>query len=150
MEILSRGSTFMDDEAVLGRLPGKFRKKLLLAMYRPQLIQCPLFLGLDDSIITKLAIVMCSYLALDGDHVVQEDSVGDEMYMVVRGEVTLKSKSAPLVNGKTWVDGAFFGESPAHCVACSGPTDMALTPILCRRTSAVRARTWPVAQPSCV
>ena len=74
--------------------------------------RCPLFLGLDNNIITQLAMVMQPYLAIDGDVIVEENQVGEEMYMIVKGEVKLDSKCAPKFQGKAWVDGAFFGELP--------------------------------------
>lgn len=42
----------------------------------------------------------------------EEDQVGDEMYMIIKGEVKLRSDCAPKFEGKAWVDGAFFGELP--------------------------------------
>merc|ERR1711871_1601723 len=113
MEIYARGGVKPQSEStVLDKLPPKFRKELLLQMYKPQLVRCPLFDKLDNSIITKLAIVMQSYLAVVEDIVVQENSVGDELYMIIHGEVEIQSKTIPSVCGKTWSDGAFFGELP--------------------------------------
>jgi hypothetical protein len=79
-------------------------------MYSTQLKSCPLFLNLDDEIITRLALKLNVYLAAEGDQVVAEGEVGDEMYMVVKGGVRIISKALPKMDGKTWVDGAFFGE----------------------------------------
>jgi hypothetical protein len=86
--------------------------RLLLEMYKPQLRICPLFQGLEENIITQLAMVMQAYLAIKGDIIVQENQVGEQMFMIVKGEVKLDSECAPKVRGKVWADGAFFGELP--------------------------------------
>ena len=95
-EVMSRMETFYktnglyDEDEVLAKLPPKFRKTLLIEMYKPQLMLCPLFLGLQNTVITKLAMCMQPYLAVEGDFIVQEGNVGDEMYMIVKGEVRLE------------------------------------------------------------
>ena len=95
-EVMSRMETFYktnglyDEDEVLAKLPPKFRKTLLMEMYKPQLTLCPLFLGLQNTVITKLAMCMQPYLAVEGDFIVQEGNVGDEMYMIVKGEVRLE------------------------------------------------------------
>lgn len=112
METFYKTKGLHDEDAVLNKLPPKFKKVLLVEMYKPQLSRCPLFLGLDNTIITQLAMVMLPYLAIEGDIIVEEGNVGDEMYMVVNGEVKLESDAYPKFSGKAWVDGAFFGELP--------------------------------------
>jgi len=100
------------EEEILERLPPKHRKTLLNCMYRPLLMSCPLFAGLEESIITKVSMNMAPYIGVKGDVIVQENDVGDHMYMVLHGEVTLRSVNCPKFNGRCWVDGAFFGELP--------------------------------------
>ena len=112
MESFYKGKGLFDEDEILDKLPPKFKKRLLVEMYRPQLTSCPLFQGLDNNIITQLAMVMKPYLAIEGDIIVQENQVGEQMFMIVKGEVRLDSKCAPKVQGKVWVDGAFFGELP--------------------------------------
>ena len=101
-----------DEQKIMRQLPNKFKKQLLLSMYKPQLLQCPLFLGLDDVIVTQVAILMQPYLAVRGDEIMLEEEVGDEMFMIIKGEVKLTSKRWPRFNGRSWVDGAFLGELP--------------------------------------
>eukprot|EP01047_Picozoa_sp_COSAG01_P038449 COSAG01_NODE_3121_length_6556_cov_4.914821_2_plen_122_part_00 len=87
----AKGRNARWQDEVLGRLPPKFRKELLLEMYKPQLMMCPLFLNLDLGIITRLATTLRPYLAVRNDKVFEEGEVGDEMYMIVKGEVQLDS-----------------------------------------------------------
>ena len=90
METFYKTNGLYDEDEVLAKLPPKFRKTLLIEMYKPQLMLCPLFLGLQNTVITKLAMCMQPYLAVEGDFIVQEGNVGDEMYMIVKGEVRLE------------------------------------------------------------
>ena len=112
MEYFYKTKSVFDEAEIVEKLPPKFRKTLLLTMYKPQLQTCPLFAGLDESIITKLAITLRPYLGCEGDVVVAEGEAGDEMYMVVKGDVQLSSREWPKFDGKSWGDGAFFGELP--------------------------------------
>jgi Ca2+-binding EF-hand superfamily protein len=112
MEYFYKTKSVFDEAEIVEKLPPKFKKTLLLTMYKPQLQTCPLFAGLDESIITKLAITLRPYLGVEGDAVVTEGEVGDEMYMVVKGDMILSSQQFPKFDGKSWGDGAFFGELP--------------------------------------
>ena len=112
MEYFYKTKSVFDEAEIVEKLPPKFKKTLLLSMYKPQLQTCPLFAGLDEAIITKIAIILRPYLGVEGDSVVREGEVGDEMYMVVKGDITLKSSAWPKFDGKSWGDGAFFGELP--------------------------------------
>ena len=68
----AKGRNARWQDEVLGRLPPKFRKELLLEMYKPQLMMCPLFLNLDVGIITRLATTLRPYLAVRNDKVFEE------------------------------------------------------------------------------
>jgi CRP-like cAMP-binding protein len=102
--------SMFDENQLLAFLPPKHRKQLLLVIYKPYLTTCPLLAGMDDIVLTKLCVVMRPYLALKQDEIMTEDDVGEEMYMVVRGEIKLTSQTAPRYNKRSWHDGAFFGE----------------------------------------
>eukprot|EP01043_Picozoa_sp_COSAG02_P056564 COSAG02_NODE_6722_length_3401_cov_4.311932_1_plen_657_part_10 len=80
MEYFYKTKSVFDEAEIVEKLPPKFKKTLLLTMYKPQLQTCPLFAGLDESIITKLAVTLRPYLGVEGDTVVREGEVGDEMY----------------------------------------------------------------------
>jgi len=112
MEYFYKTKSVFDEGEIVEKLPPKFKKTLLLVMYKPQLQTCPLFAGLDESIITRLATTLRPYLGVEGDKIVAEGEVGDEMYMVVAGDVRLASKEWQKFDGKSWGDGAFFGELP--------------------------------------
>ena len=53
---------------------------------------------------------MRPYLAVEGDDIFSEGEIGGEMYMVLRGEIKLSSRSHQLYGVRNWSDGAFFGE----------------------------------------
>ena len=72
MEYYYKTKTVYDEKEILDRLPPKYRKELLLLIYKHQLVCCPLFVGLDDRIITKLSLMMRPYLAVLGDIVIEE------------------------------------------------------------------------------
>ena len=61
----------------MSRLPPKFKKELLLSMHKARLTTCPIFIGLDDRIITRLALTMRPYLACLGDQIIHEGDAGD-------------------------------------------------------------------------
>jgi Ca2+-binding EF-hand superfamily protein len=79
MEYFFRTKTVFDESDIMEKLPPKFRKSLLLTMYKPQLRTCPLFAGLEETIITKLALSLRPYLGLEGDCVIQEGELGEDM-----------------------------------------------------------------------
>ena len=81
-----------------------------MEMYSDHLSTCPLLKDMEEGIVSKLCLQMLPYLALEGDTIVKEGDVGEEMYMVVRGTIKLASDSYELYNDRNWVDGAFFGE----------------------------------------
>jgi Ca2+-binding EF-hand superfamily protein/CRP-like cAMP-binding protein len=99
-----------DEQDILDRLPPKHRKALLMEMYKTHLKNCPLMKGMEEGVVTKLCLKMRPYLALREDMVVKEGEIGEEMYMIVRGNIKLQSHSWRLYNERSWLDGAFFGE----------------------------------------
>ena len=99
-----------DEEQILGYLPPKHRKELLMSIYKPYLVQCPLLQGMELGVMSKLCLLMRPYLAVEGDEIVSEGEMGEEMYLIMRGAVKLQSKRFPAYNARTWEDGAFFGE----------------------------------------
>ena len=101
-----------DEEAIMRHLPHKHRKSLLLSMYKPQLVRCPLFAGMKDVVITTIAMLMQPYMAVQEDVIFNEDEVGSDLYIIISGEIELSSLQYPKFNGLTWMDGAFIGELP--------------------------------------
>ena len=108
----------LDEKAVISCLPPKHQKDLVMAIYRPYLVDCPLMQGLEKGVVARLCLVMRPYLAMAGDPVVLEGEVGEEMYLITRGAVKLESKMYPAYNARMWEDGAFFAELPV--LGCGG------------------------------
>jgi CRP-like cAMP-binding protein len=105
----SKKSVF-DESVILEYLPPRHRKELMLSIYKPYLVQCPLLQGMETAAIAKLCLLMRPYLACVDDVIVQEGEIGEEMYLIMRGAVQLNSVQHPAYNARLWEDGAFFGE----------------------------------------
>ena len=105
----SKKSVF-DEKVILSNLPPKHRKELLMSIYKPYLVQCPLLQGMELGVMSRLCLMMRPYLAVESDEIVSEREVGEEMYLIMKGAVRLTSKMYPNYNERTWEDGAFFGE----------------------------------------
>ena len=102
----------LDEKAVIACLPPKHQKDLVMAIYHPYLVDCPLLQGIERGLMSRLCLVMRPYLALAGDEITVEGEVGEEMYLITRGVVKLQSTKYPAYNTRLWEDGAFFGELP--------------------------------------
>ena len=82
LDLMSQMSGFFkskglfNEEHIMSQLPNKFRKQLLLSMYKPQIIHCPLFAGMPDAVITTIAMLMQPYLAIKDDVIFVENEVG--------------------------------------------------------------------------
>ena len=87
-----------DEDRIMCQLPNKFRKALLLSIYKPQLVKCPLFSGMPDAVITTVAMLMKPYLVVKDDDIFMEDEIGDEMFMV---QLTLRTARSPSRNTRT-------------------------------------------------
>ena len=117
----------LDEAEIIGCLPPKHQRGLVMSIYKPYLRDCPLVQGLDDTIISRLCMAMRPYLALNGDTICTEGEVGEEMFLITRGAVKLESASHPSYATRVWEDGAFFGELPL--LDC-GATDEHNKPVL--------------------
>lgn len=107
-----------DEEVLLSYLPPRQRKDLLIAIYKPFMTQCPLLQGLEWPVISRMCLMMRPYLAVVNDTIFSEGDVGEEMYLIVRGSIQLRSSLYPAYNARMWEDGAFFGELPM--LLCGG------------------------------
>lgn len=104
--------TNFDEEKILGRLPPKLRKRVYMNIYGRHLKSCPLLEGVAESVVVMLVTRMRPYLAIKGDTIFQEGEVGQEMYLVLDGEIALSSHQVPSYGARNWYTGAFFGELP--------------------------------------
>lgn len=102
----------LDEKQAIACLPPKYQRDLVMAIYQPVLVDCPLLQGLDTALTSQLCLAMRPYFALRGDQIVIEDELGDEMYLITRGTIRLTSTRYPAYNSRQWEDGAFFGELP--------------------------------------
>lgn len=112
MENFFKKKSAKEEEEVLSMLPPKYRKQILRDLYMEHVMYCPLFQKMDSHILLKLCTTLHPYNAAEGDEVIREGEAGEEMYMVIRGEVQLVSQTLPNIHLKEFRNGAFFGELP--------------------------------------
>lgn len=93
----------------LGQMPPSMRLEFSTHLYATHLAQVPLFRGLGNSVIHALCRVVEPMLAVKGQLVFAEGSVGKEMYILISGELEITCNGARL---GFLSDGAFFGETP--------------------------------------
>eukprot|EP01043_Picozoa_sp_COSAG02_P044716 COSAG02_NODE_4021_length_5891_cov_414.995684_1_plen_1502_part_00 len=102
----------LDEKQAISCLPPKHQRDLVMAIYQPFLVDCPLLQGLEPALTSQLCLAMRPYFALGGDEIVVEGELGEEMYLITRGTIRLTSTRYPAYNSRQWEDGAFFGELP--------------------------------------
>jgi Ca2+-binding EF-hand superfamily protein len=112
MENFFKKKSAKEEEEVLSMLPPKYKKQILRDLYMDHVMHCPLFQKMNPHILLKLCTTLHPYTAAEEDEVIREDEAGDEMFMVIRGEIQLESQTLPAINGKEFRNGAFFGELP--------------------------------------
>eukprot|EP01044_Picomonas_judraskeda_P001146 COSAG03_NODE_63_length_15223_cov_32.095940_5_plen_939_part_00 len=102
----------LDEKQIIACLPPKQQKELVMAIYQPLVVDCPLLQGLERGLTSRFCLAMRPYFALAGDEIVVEGEIGEEMYLITRGNIKLQSTRYPAYNSRQWEDGAFFGELP--------------------------------------
>ena len=113
---------------VLKVMPPAMRSTVTEFMYKRFLSSMPLFRTLSDEVISSLCHHVRPLIALKGQEVMKEGTVGREMYMVMAGEVEVMRDGERL---GFLSEGAFFGEVPV----------LDSTPGAERRTRTVRSVT---------
>ena len=86
MEQIFRRKTVFDEGTVVGMLPGAYREKMLLAMYKDNIHACPLFDGVPEEVTVQLCFQLRPYMALQDEEIHTEGRVSEEMYMIVKGQ----------------------------------------------------------------
>jgi hypothetical protein len=56
----------------------------------------------EDAILAKLCVLMRPYLALEGDKVVREGEVGEEIFIMIQGSLKLQSEGFPRYAHRNW------------------------------------------------
>ena len=104
---LYANKTVFDEEQILGQLPAHMSNELVFLMYQVVIESTPFFSGLPKDITVKLCLAMKPYPALNGDLIMAEGEVGSEMFLIMRGKVTISRKGRTL---GVISHGSFFGE----------------------------------------
>lgn len=87
-----------DAKAMLELLPSEMRQDLQEEIYAQMTLQIPFMnrsvLQGDLSIVPTLSMMLTPRIEMEGNHVYEEDDVGQELYIIVDGEITLHTGDA--------------------------------------------------------
>ena len=99
----------VDPQGLFDQMPPNMRLIISTFLYRRFLSSVPLFRTLSDEVIAALCKTVTPLVALKGQEIMKEGTVGTEMYMVMKGEVEVLTGGQRL---GFLAEGAFFGEVP--------------------------------------
>jgi len=99
----------LDDRELLSGLPSEVRAKVYRRMYKRELKKCRFFIDCDESFIDELCLHVRPQVALRGDLVIRQGSLGSEMYIIHRGEAEAVDIDTGDVHSMI-PQGRFFGE----------------------------------------
>jgi hypothetical protein len=90
---LYENKTVFDENEILSQLPTGMATELVYLMYKGVIESTPFFDGLPRDVQTKLCLSMKPYPALSGDVIMTEGEAGHEMFLIMKGTVSI-SKGA--------------------------------------------------------
>ena len=94
---------------MLCQMPPAMRLEFSTHLYATHLAQIPIFRGLGASVIHALCNIVEPMLAVKSQVIYSEGTVGQEMYVLISGELEITVAGTRL---GFLSDGAFFGETP--------------------------------------
>ena len=148
MEVLYETRTAYNEQDVLSQLPPALAQELLNFMYRNVLTHVAIFKNLEEGAITQLCMRVKPFSCLKGDVVYTHGEVGREVFIVVKGSVSVfyKNNSA-VITDTTWTDvtvadatlpeGSTFGEGCAVALFASDTDEKPAPPYTRKDTVAV-------------
>ena len=104
------------EKEILDRLPPFYRKLVTQDLYHSQIKSCPLFAKTGQQVIFRLAAVLEPYLGLEGDKIIQQGHLGDGMFLLSKGQVTIDVKDPHHVAEELQDE----GKHPIHAVRMHG------------------------------
>ena len=99
----------VDPVEIFRQMPPSMRLMVTQFLYRRFLGSIPIFRDMSNEVIAALCLTVTPLVALKGQEIMKEGSVGQEMYMIMTGEVEVLSGTQRL---GFLSEGAFFGEVP--------------------------------------
>ena len=91
-------ATAFDERKMLESLPSELRQEVQEELYVKMTLQIPFMnrsvLQGDLSIVPKLSQMLTPRLEMEGAHIYKEDDIGQELYIIIEGEVTLHTGDA--------------------------------------------------------
>ena len=109
MNMQHQAQSQMDEASLIKSLPPSLSRNLSRHLYTKFLATVPLFRGLSDEVLNKLCELCVPMFAMRQQQIIQEDHIGSEMYLVLKGEVEVTKNGYRL---GFLSEGAFFGEIP--------------------------------------
>ena len=103
-----RAQTVFNEEEILSQLPPTMSTDLVFMMYEHIISGTPLFAELGKDLTTKLCLALQPYPAMRGDVIMREEELGAEMFIVVKGEISISRRGKVLGSLSS---GSFFGET---------------------------------------
>lgn len=103
-----KNKVYFNEEEMLAELPPSMSNQIAEHMYGDILRECPLFRGLGDSVLNKVARQVVPSTCMKGQVIFEQGHIGTEMYCVIRGEVEIIQDGEQL---GFLPEGSFFGES---------------------------------------
>jgi CRP-like cAMP-binding protein len=97
----------IDQQTLMNEMPPTMRATVCEFLYKRFLSSIPLFRGLSAEVIAGLSFHMRPLTALKNQIIMEEGQSGEEMYLVISGEVEVLSNKSRL---GFLSEGAFFGE----------------------------------------
>ena len=105
-----KDNTVFDEQELLEDLPPTMASHLMYTLYGKLVSNLPYFRDLDEAVLVRLAGACRPMSASKQTEIVQEGQIGNEMYILVEGEVLVEKGGVDL--GFLNKPGAFFGEVP--------------------------------------
>lgn len=105
-----KDNTVFDEQELLEDLPPTMASHLMYTLYGKLVRNLPYFRDLDEAVLVRLAGACRPMSASKNTEIIQEGQIGNEMYILVEGEVLVEKGGVEL--GYLNKPGAFFGEVP--------------------------------------
>jgi hypothetical protein len=96
-----------DESEFLKGLPDGLKREVSLQLKNEIVNTIPLFKNTDENFMMDIALRLKPVVAIPGEMIIKEGDIGNEMYFILKGEMSLVTSKSEL---KVLRDGDFFGE----------------------------------------
>ena len=98
-----------DESAFLATVPDSFREEVAFELRKKIMQNIPLFSQVGDAFIAQVAVNLELVIATPGDYLFKKGDAGEEMFLIISGEVDVMAADEEQVLA-TLSDGDYFGE----------------------------------------